>query len=56
MSRIEIKVEYWNDDNLLSLHSSAIDTTNTTLNQTCKLAAETFRNNLSDVITDLLVK
>ena len=55
-NRIEIKVEYWNDDDLLSLHSSAIDTTNTTLTQTCRLVTETFRHDLANVLTDLLTK
>jgi len=56
MNIIKIKVEYLEGGESLFQYSDDIDTNNTTLSQTCKLASETFGNNLSNVLADLLTK
>jgi len=56
VNKIVIKVEQWEDNKLISQHSSAFDSTDKKLSEIAQLSKNTLINNLSEVITDCLVR
>ena len=55
-NKIVMKVEYWEDDKLVSDHNGSFMTDNLTIVQIREIAKDAFRNSLSNVMTDLLTK
>ncbi len=56
VNKIVIKVEYWEDNKILSQSASSFDPTYLKFDEMCKFAAHKFKNTMSNVFTEYLTQ